>query len=142
MLTPEARAFLDRQRVARLATADASGTPHLVPVCFALHDETIYIAIDRKPKRGAPTYLKRLRNIAENPRVSLVADIYDEDWSRLAWVMVHGRAEILEAGPEYRTAQALLKGRYRQLAGMDLAGLPVIVIRIERASSWGNIAGG
>lgn len=139
MPTDEARRFLDRQRVARLATADAAGVPQVVPVCFALDGDSVYIAIDRKPKRGPARNLKRLRNIVENPRVSLVADVYDEDWSRLGWVMVHGMAEILEDGAEHAAAQARLRRRYPQLAAMDLAGLPVIALRIERTTSWGDL---
>ena len=98
------RAFLDGQRVARLATVDAAGVPHVVPVCFAIEGDTAYIAIDRKPKSGKP--LKRLRNIAENPHVALTADHYDDDdWTRLRWVMVRGRAELLERGDEHDDAQ-------------------------------------
>ena len=93
------------------------------------------MSIDRKPKSGRP--LKRLRNIAENPHVALTADHYDDDdWSQLRWVMVRGRAEILESGAEHDEAQALLRAKYRQYRAMDLAPLPVIAIRIERATSW------
>ena len=135
-----ARDFLRRRRVAHLATADAAGAPHVVPVCFALADATVYITIDRKPKSGAP--LKRLRNIAENPSVALVADHYDDsDWSALRWVMVRGRAELLESGPERDDAQRRLRAKRRQLAAMDLAALPVIAIRIERVTGW-SAAGG
>lgn len=139
MPTDAERRFLDAQRVARLATAEASGAPHVVPVCFALGGDTAYIAIDEKPKRLAAAQLKRLRNIAENPRVALVADRYDEDWSRLAWVMLRGRAEILSDGAEHAEALRLLRARYAQLAAMDLAGRPVIAIRIERTTSWGEM---
>ncbi len=129
------REFLQHRRVAHLATTDAAGTPHVVPVCFALAGETIYIAIDRKPKSGKP--LKRLRNIAENPSVALSADHYDDtDWSRLRWVMVRGRAELLESGDEHDDAQARLCAKHRQLRAMDLAPLPVIAIRISRVTSW------
>ena len=134
------RAFLDGQRVAHLATADAAGVPYVVPVCFAIAGDAAYIAIDRKPKSGRP--LKRLRNIAENPHVALTADLYDDgDWMRLRWVMVRGRAEILESGPEHDEAQALLRAKYRQYRAMDLAPLPVIAVRIERATGW-SAAGG
>lgn len=143
ILTDAQRQFLERRRVAHLATADAAGQPHVVPVCFALSEYGIHIAIDRKPKRGSARRLKRLRNIAENPRVALLADVYDDrDWSRLGWVMVRGRAEILDNGAEYQAAQARLKERYPQLAAMDLSGLPVIAIRIEQATGWGALAGG
>ena len=134
------RAFLEGRRVAHLATADAAGIPNVGPVCFALAGDSVYMTIDRKPKSGRP--LKRLRNIAENPNVTLTADHYDdEDWSRLRWVMVRGRAEILESGAEHDEAQARLRDKYRQYRAMDLAPLPVIAIRIERVTSW-SAAGG
>ena len=87
------RAFLDGRRVAHLATVDGAGIPNVGPVCFTLAGDTVYMSIDRKPKSGRP--LKRLRNIAENPHVTLTADHYDDDdWTKLRWVMVRGRAEI------------------------------------------------
>lgn len=138
MLTPEQQRFLESRRVAYLATADARGAPHVVPVCFVVADAGVYITIDEKPKRVAGA-LKRLRNIAENPQVALVADRYDEDWSRLGWVMARGRAEVLDAGPEHAAAQRLLRRRYHQMAAMALEGLPVIAIRIERVASWGDL---
>jgi len=140
MLSDAERGFLARQRVARLATADRRAAPHVVPVCFASTEGTLYIAIDEKPKRGRGASLKRLRNIAENPAVAVVVDRYDEDWARLGWVMLRGRAEILIDGPEHATAQALLRARYPQLAAMRIADLPVIAVRIERATSWGNLS--
>ena len=134
------RRFLEAQRVAHLATADARGAPHVVPVCFALAEGTLYITIDEKPKRDDGPPLKRLRNIAENPAVAVVADRYDEEWTRLGWVMVRGRAEILVGGIEHDRAQALLCGRYPQLRAMNIASHPVIAIRLERVTSWGNLA--
>ncbi len=106
---------------------------------LGLVDDTLYITIDRKPKRASDRPLKRLGNILENPQAAIVFDHYDEDWRRLAWVMLRGRAEILADGPEHGRAQALLQGRYRQLAAMQIAGLPVIAIRIERTASWGDL---
>ena len=141
MLAARARAFVERQRIARLATADAAGAPHVVPVCFVLAGDTVYVAIDRKPKRADARSLKRLRNIDANPKVCLVLDRYDEDWRRLAWVMLHGRAEILAEGAEHAAAQALVQRRYPQLAAMDLGGLPVIAVRLERIGSWGALEG-
>jgi PPOX class probable F420-dependent enzyme len=131
--------FLAAHSVAHLATADRQAIPHVMPVCFALSAVTLYITIDEKPKRRDGAVLKRLRNIAENPPVALVIDRYDEDWTRLGWVMVHGRAEVLAHGPEHDAAQALLRARYRQLLTMHLDALPVIAVRIERARSWGNL---
>ena len=136
--SPEER-FLVAQRIGRLATADARGEPHVVPVCFALAVGTLYVTIDEKPKQTSARPLKRLRNIAENPATAFVVDRYDEDWTRLGWVMLRGRAEILTAGKEHGEAQALLRARYPQLGAMDLARLPVIALRIERVTSWGDL---
>jgi PPOX class probable F420-dependent enzyme len=132
--------FLDTRRVARLATADARGVPHVVPVCFAIADGTLYMTIDEKPKRQAGAPLKRLRNIAENPAVAILADRYDEDWTRLGWIMLQGMAEILSGGTEHARAQTLLRARYQQLGDMDIEPLSVIAVRLERVMSWGDLS--
>jgi PPOX class probable F420-dependent enzyme len=134
-LAERERAFLLRCRVGHLATADRSASPHLVPVCFAVLGDRLYSSIDQKPKRGG--LLKRLRNIAENPRVVILADRYEEDWSRLGWVMVHGIASILEDGPEWEKALDALAQRYSQYRSMTLG--TVIAVEILRARSWGNL---
>jgi PPOX class probable F420-dependent enzyme len=134
--------FLAHQRIAHLATADRGAVPHVVPVCFAVSAEALYITIDEKPKRHPATALKRLKNIAENPAVAVVVDRYDEDWTRLGWVMLRGRAEILREGQEHQDAQALLRSRYPQLAAMQIATYPVIAVRIERTTSWGDLSVG
>jgi len=139
LLDARQRRFIDTRRVAHLATADASAIPHVVPVCFGLSDDRLYITIDQKPKQERGRPLKRLSNIAANPRVAVVFDHYDEDWQRLAWVMLHGRADILTAGSEHGRAQALLRSRYRQLEAMQIEALPVIAIAIERVASWGAL---
>jgi PPOX class probable F420-dependent enzyme len=141
MLSDAQRRFLDYCRVGHLATADRKGMPHVIPVCYAVHEGRLYITIDEKPKRR-DVPLKRVRNILENPQAAFVADRYDEDWRRLGWVMLRGRAEILEAGPEHETAQELLRTRYPQYRAMSLAGLPVIALRVERAVSWGDLSAG
>ncbi len=138
-LSGRERAFLLQQRIAHLATADARGIPHVVPVCFAISEPTLYVTIDEKPKTKF-TALKRLRNIAENPAVALVVDRYDEDWALLGWVMLRGRAEIKTTGVEHQRAQALLRARYPQLEQMEIARLPVIAVRLERTTSWGNLS--
>jgi PPOX class probable F420-dependent enzyme len=138
MLSDKERRFLAQQRIAHLATAERRAVPHVVPVCFAIRESTLYITIDEKPKRPGAT-LKRLQNIAENSAVALVVDRYDEDWTRLGWVMLHGRAEILTEGAEHDEAQALLRERYPQLRAMQIEGCPVIAVRIERTSSWGDV---
>jgi PPOX class probable F420-dependent enzyme len=139
MLTDDQRRFLDGQRVARLATADADGRPHVIPICFVVTGNTVYFSIDEKPKKRTGSPLKRIANMRENPFVALVADHYDDDWSQLGWVMVQGRAEILASGEEHDRAQASLRVRYRQLEAMGIEGLPVVAIRIEHAASWGSL---
>ncbi len=109
-------------------------------MCFALVVDAVYITIDAKPKRAPGGPLKRLRNIAANPEVALVVDRYEEDWSRLGWVMLRGRADILADGEEHDAAQAALRARYPQYAAMDLAALPVIAIRLARVTSWGDLS--
>ena len=140
MIDPAQRAFLDAGRVGHLATADEAGVPHVVPVCYAVAEQSVYITIDAKPKTGDVMRMKRLRNIAANPQVALVVDHYDEDWSRLGWIMLRGAAELLASGPEHDAAQALLRERYEQYRQMALAALPVIAIRVSRVTAWGRVA--
>ena len=135
-LTPEQTARLSHVPVGHLATADASGRPHVIPVCFAYDGEYLYSVLDAKPKRGALTGLRRVRNILENPQVSLVIDHYDEDWSKLWYLLVHGRAELIEGGPATAQAIALLRSKYPQYRRMALADNPVIRITPERATGW------
>ncbi len=138
-LTPQHVAFLATQRVGHLSTADASGRPHVIPVCYALLGQRIYTAIDEKPKRRASVQLKRVRNILENPRVALVVDRYDDDWARLGYVLVLGTAEVMAAGEEHHRAIGELQRRYPQYQGMALKASPVIAIRVDRAVAWGNL---
>jgi PPOX class probable F420-dependent enzyme len=145
-LTERQRRFLDHSRVGHLATADRFGAPHLIPVCYAVDVEskdgaTLYITVDEKPKRQ-DIPLKRIRNILENPEAAFVVDRWDEDWRRLGWVMLRGPAEILDSGTEHDRAQALLTARYPQYRAMNLAGLPVIALRIARAANWGDLSAG
>jgi PPOX class probable F420-dependent enzyme len=139
MLTEPQRQFLNRARVAHLATADASGAPHLVPVCYAVIEASLYISIDEKPKR-TDRPLKRLRNIQQNPAIAVTIDHWDEDWTRLAWIMLRGAAEILVDGPEHDSAQAVLRARYPQYRSMNLDPLPVIALRIATVTAWGRIS--
>lgn len=141
MLSEAQRRFVETRRVGHLATADASGAPYLVPVCFALAEAALYITIDEKPKRRDRP-MKRVRNILENPRAAFVVDRWDEDWTRLGWVMLRGPAEILEGGDEHAAAQALLRGKYVQYLTMNLAGLSVIAVRIAQVASWGDLSAG
>lgn len=133
---PWALAMLREGRVGRLATADAASRPLVVPVCFAFEGDAVYTAVDDKPKRTRD--LRRLRNIAENPNVSLVVDEWDEDWSRLRWVIVEGTAAVLTAGGEFTRAVDLLRAKYAQYRAMDLprdAGA-VVCMRIARVLAW------
>ena len=142
MLSHHERRFLSAQRVGHLATADDQAIPHVVPVCFAISESTLYITVDEKPKRVPGSALKRISNIERNPMVAIVVDRYDEDWTRLGWVMLRGRAEILRAGTEHDHAQELLRSRYHQLAAMQIADRPVIAVRLERVKSWGDLVRG
>ena len=140
ILGVEETAFLVRRRVGRLATVDGTGTPYAVPVCYAYSSGSIYIALDEKPKDVSPTRLKRVRNILENPNVALIVDRYDEDWSLLAYVMVRGRAELLDSGTDEQTAAVrLLRGKYHQYERMKIEENPVIAIRPGKVASWGNL---
>ena len=141
MLPDPERAFVEAGRVARLATVGPGGMPHVVPVCYALAGDSLYITVDEKPKRSGRT-LQRIRNISATPSVALVVDRYDEDWRRLGWVMLRGRAEILEGGAEHARAQDALRVRYPQLRAMALDALPVIAVRIARVSGWGDLTPG
>jgi len=135
------REFLARQRVARLATADASGAPHAVPICFVLLGDTAYIAIDEKPKTGELQRLRRLRNIAENPRVAIVADVYsDDDWSQLGFVMLRATARVITSEVvEHARAVAALRDKYPQYRAMALDARPVIAADVTAVTTWGCI---
>ena len=138
MLTDVQRRFLEAGRVGHLATADPTGAPHVVPVCYAVEHTSLYITVDEKPKRR-DVPLKRLRNLAGNPQAAVTVDRWDEDWTRLAWVMLRGTAEVLTDGAEHDAAQARLRERYPQYLAMDIASLPVIALRIARVLSWGAV---
>jgi PPOX class probable F420-dependent enzyme len=130
--------LLYQSRVARLGTADRAGQPLVVPVCYVFDGRVCFSALDAKPKRVAATQLRRVRNIAENPRVSLTVDRYDEEWSRLCWVIVEGRADILTDGSERAGAVDLLRDKYAQYRAMGLDRETAMVIRIspERTLHW------
>ena len=139
MLTDQVRGFLHHHRVARFATAEPSGQPHVVPICYAVSDNSVYFTIDKKPKQLTDKPLKRIRNLQNNPHVALVVDRYEDDWTQLGWVMVQGEAALLDDGEEHTEAQRLLKARYPQLHGMQINDLPVIAVRIKHVVSWGNL---
>ncbi len=119
--------------VARLATADAHGVPHAVPVTFAALHDVLYFAVDHKPK--STWNLRRLRNIRENPSVSVLVDHYGADWTTLWWARADGRADVLEDGPERLRAVELLCGKYSQYRDTPPEG-PVVAIRVQLWSGW------
>ena len=129
--------FVAESRVARLATIDDAGHPHVVPVCYATDGRAYYSPIDAKPKRTPPDRLKRVRNIRANPKVALLIDHYEEDWARLRFLMVQGRAELLSGGTEWRTARALLEAKYPQYRALPLPPEgPVIKIVPDHVVRW------
>jgi PPOX class probable F420-dependent enzyme len=135
------RDFLTLARIAHLATADPQGVPHNIPLCFWFDGESrFYFAVDEKPKRVTGTALKRMRNIAANPRVALVVDEYGEDWSALAYVLVHGEAAVVEDQDEYLLALRSLRAKYPQYRAMALTPErnPIVRIETRRAHVWGN----
>ena len=119
--------------VARLATVGADGRPHIVPITFALDELTLYFAVDSKPKKT--TNLKRLRNIAANPAVSILIDHYEDDWNRLWWVRLDGDARVVADGAEAQKAIRILAARYSQYRMSAPAG-PVVAIAIAAMTGW------
>ncbi|MBI4298184.1 MAG: TIGR03668 family PPOX class F420-dependent oxidoreductase [Chloroflexi bacterium] len=138
-MAPEVHSFIQRHRVARMATVDSVASPHLVPICYAYDGQNIYSVLDRKPKQVSPKNLKRVRNLLSNPRVGVVVDDYSEEWSRLAYVIAQGSAQLLEDGEEHKRAVRLLKEKYPQYVEMGIEESPVIKITIEKLISWGNL---
>lgn len=129
----EAAARFAGSPVAALATADATGAPHVVPVVFAVHGDVVYTAVDAK--RKTTRRLRRLANIATNPRVSLLVDHYDDDWTQLWWVRADGVATIHHSGEQMATGYALLRGKYVQYERLALDG-PVVTVDVDHWSSW------
>jgi len=137
ILSNEERSFAARHRVAHLATAGATGAPHVIPLCYALLGDVFYFVIDEKPKRSR-SGLKRLRNITVNPQVALLIDDYDEDWMRLAYLLVHGLATRVVERSEYEQALDALRQRYPQYRSMPLAFAthPMVRITPSRTHGW------
>ena len=128
-------------RVGHLATADAQGAPHIIPVCFVLERKKLYSVLDQKPKRAAFTGLRRVRNILANPQAALMADHYEEDWDRLWYILVRGRAELLVEGQERAKAINVLRQKYHQYQDMDIEANPVIKLTPESIVAWGLDSG-
>jgi PPOX class probable F420-dependent enzyme len=140
VISPGIRSKLEAARVAHLATLDAEGMPHAVPICFAWDGSVFYSAIDRKPKRVAPSRLARLKNIKATPQVALLVDYYDEDWTSLWYVLVRGEAKLLSASAEHKRAIQRLRAKYPQYdADMLADDAPVLRITPVRITAWGKI---
>ena len=137
-LSPHASRLIRSARIGHLATSDKSGQPHVIPICFVFDGNYFYSPIDEKPKRTVPSKLKRLKNIRENSKVSLVIDRYDEDWRKLAYVLVFGKARILQRGEKHRSAVQLLRKKYPQYRSMAIDARPMIAITANRVVSWGQ----
>lgn len=138
-LSPAARELLTTARVAHLATSDQYAKPHNVPIVFVWREGILYTPLDRKPKRDDDWHaLRRVRNIETNGKVAIVVDRYDEDWSRLAWVMLEGVATILESGEERDSAAKLLTEKYAQYETLSLDGRPIVRMEIEHESEWSS----
>lgn len=134
------RRRLEKARVARLATVNAQRQPHVVPICFVLDGAIFYTAIDRKPKQVVPEKLRRVRNIAATGQAALLFDEYSEDWTRLWFVLVRGRARLVTTASERKRAIQMLRKKYRQYAqGMLAEDSVVIRIVVERTTTWGRI---
>ena len=124
---------LTSARVARLATTDPDGRPHLVPIVFAVDGDTLYSAVDRKPKRS--TTLRRIENARARPDVTILVDHYDDDWRQLWWIRLRGRARVLDDGDEREHALGLLREKYPQYRSEPPDG-PVLAVDVTDVRSW------
>jgi len=138
-VTTKVKGFVRSARVARLATGDRNGRPHVIPICYAFDGKALYSPIDEKPKKISPLKLKRIKNIRENPCVAVVIDHYDENWKKLAYVLITGRAAILLAGQKHKKAALLLRRKYPQYRRMAIDQRPMIRIVPTRVTSWGAL---
>lgn len=130
--------FIAEGRVGRLGTADAAGQPLVVPICYAFDGRSLFSAIDAKPKTQSPQGLKRIRNIRDNPRVSVVIDRYDENWAKLRYVIIQGRAQILTDGDDFSRGVDLLLAKYPQYHAMGLSREAGLMIKVDpaRVTQW------
>jgi PPOX class probable F420-dependent enzyme len=140
LISDEIRARLELARIARLATQDADGRPHVIPICFVWDGLVFYSAIDRKPKRLGPIRLARLKNIKATPHVALLVDQYDEDWTRLWYVLVRGEADLVSSPVERKRAIQHLRAKYPQYdVSMLDDDAPVLRITPMRVIAWGKV---
>jgi PPOX class probable F420-dependent enzyme len=137
-ISPSVAGFIAEGRVGRLGTADATGQPLVVPICYAFDGESLFSAIDAKPKTPGPRGLKRIRNLRENPKVSVVIDRYDDDWTRLRYVIIQGRAQLLTDGGDFSRGIDLLLAKYPQYRDMGLSRDSGLMIKVkpDRVTQW------
>jgi PPOX class probable F420-dependent enzyme len=128
--------LLRESRVGHLATCNLWLKPHVVPVCFVFHDDAIYSPIDEKPKRKKPPALQRIINIEANPNVCMIVDRYEENWRKLRFVIIHGKAKLIWSGEEHQRAISQLRRKYHQYRLMNLQSRPIIKIIPGRTVSW------
>ena len=140
MVDDTIRDFILRHSVGRLATTGRDGIPHVIPFCYALDAENIYFVVDQKPKRKTGKPLKRIRNMLENPVAAIVIDDYDNDWTRLAYVMITGGTSIVDSEDEYLRVLALLRERYPQYRDMQLtiSQNSMVRIAVDKIHAWGK----
>jgi PPOX class probable F420-dependent enzyme len=134
------RGFIARARTATLGTIAPDGRPRLVPICFVLMGDVLYMPIDEKPKTSDLSSLARIRDIERRADVSVLVDRWDEDWRRLAWLRCDGSASVSADELERAAAMAALREKYEQYAAHDLEWRPLIRISIERVRSWGDLS--
>lgn len=137
-ITDSVASFITSARIGRLATADSVGQPTVVPICYAFDGSALYSAVDAKPKQAPPEGLKRIRNLRANPRVSIVIDEYQEDWTRLRYVIIQGQADLLTDGPQFAHGVDLLLAKYPQYRTLGLPRERGLMIRVtpNHVSSW------
>jgi PPOX class probable F420-dependent enzyme len=137
-LSPPILRFIGAARLAHLATAGANGEPHVIPICFVFDGKHFYSPIDEKPKRTSPAKLTRVTNIRANAQAALVIDRYSEDWKRLAYVLIRGKAKILHRGAAHTEAVRRLRRKYPQYRKMAIHTRPMIQITPIRWILWGK----
>lgn len=138
-LPPGVAAFLSAVRVGHLATVNAEREPSVIPICYQVEEGRLFTPIDLKPKPADWRRLQRVRNLLVRPAVAVVVDRWDEDWGRLGWVHLRGRARLLESGPLHARGLALLRDKYAQYRAMALEQRPLIVMDILRERHWGDL---
>jgi PPOX class probable F420-dependent enzyme len=136
-LTARQRQILLASRVGHLSTTGLDSQPYVVPCCFAVVEDEIVTPIDEKPKSVPGRRLRRVRNLLENPQVALVVDHFEEDWTKIGYLLILGQASLIEAGRDHPQALSALRTKYRQYAAMALEDQPLIVISPIRVTAWG-----